>query len=468
MIKIKTYQDLLDVGKNETKRKDFVRALINEHKSTKDYKIAKDAYDYYCHKNVTISQYQKILTTVEGAHIIDNVSSNYKMATNHLYRFITQEVQYLLGNGISWNNEGTEEALGYGKWSIDRQLQDAATKAQWGKVAFGFYDNDHVEVFSYLEFVPLFDELDGSMKAGVRYWQIDESKPLRATLYEIDGFTKYVWDVDENAPKQDEPKRSYKQTVQTTEADGDVIVNEENYPTFPVIPLWGNSEHQSALVGLREQIDCYDLIKSGFANTVDEASIVYWTLQNAGGMDDTDLAKFINQMRDLHATVVDVDGASAESHTIDVPYEAREKLLDRLDKDLYRDAMALDTSQIADGAVTATQIIAAYEPLNSKCDKFEYQVLDFLNGIMAVAGIDDEPTFTRSMITNQTEMITTLLSAGQVLSQDYVARKVLDILGDGDRADEILSEAEQENIDRFTGGISEPAEEQIVEEPVVE
>lgn len=460
---MKTFQDLTETGKNETRRKEFVRALINEHKSSKDYKIAKDAYEYFCHRNVTIKNYQKILTTVEGAHVIDNISSNYKMATNHLYRFITQEVQYLLGNGITWGDEGTEKVLGYGKWSIDRQLQDAATKALWGKVAFGFYDKDHVEVFDYLEFIPLFDELDGSMKAGVRYWQIDEGKPLRATLYEMDGFTKYVWNVDADAPSQDEPKRGYIQKVATTEADGDIVYDEENYPTFPIIPLWGNSEHQSVLVGLREQIDCYDLIKSGFANTVDEASIVYWTLQNAGGMDDTDLAKFVDQMRTLHATVVDVDGASAESHTIDVPYEAREKLLDRLDSDLYRDAMALDTTRIADGAVTATQILAAYEPINSKCDKFEYQVLDFLNGIMAVAGIEDEPTFTRSQITNQTEMMSILLQAGQMLSQDYIARKMLDILGDGDRADEVLSEVEQENIDRFTGGEEEPAPEPIEE-----
>lgn len=449
---MKTYNDLQKLGDNEVKRKDFVRALINEHKSSKDYQIAKDAYEYFCHRNVTIRNFQKLLCTVEGRWIPDMMNSNYKMATNHYYRFITQQVQYLLGNGISWNEESTEDALGYGKWSIDRQVQDAATKALWGKVSFGFYDNDHVEVFSFLEFIPLFDEMDGYMKAGVRYWQIDESKPLRATLYEIDGFTKYVWKTDKDAPIEDEAKRGYIQHVASTEADGDIIVDEENYPTFPIIPLWANSEHQSSIVGIREQIDCYDLIKSGFANTVDEASIVYWTLQNAGGMDDEDLSKFVKQMRDLHATVMDVDGAHAEHHTIDVPWEAREHLLDRLSKDLYRDAMALDTENISNGAVTATQIMAAYENLNSKCDKFEYQVLDFINGILEVAGIVDEPTFTRSMIVNQSETVSVLLQAGTYLGQDYVARKILEVLGDGDKADEVLSEMEQENIDRFTGG----------------
>lgn len=464
---MKTYNDLLNLGDDEKKRKAFVRALINEHEASDDYKTAKDAYEYYRHRNATIMNYQKLLATVEGSYIPDTMSSNYKMATRHYYRFVTQEVQYLLGNGISWGKAETENKLGHDKWSIDRQTQDALTKARWGKVSFGYYNNGKVNVFSYLEFIPLFDETDGSMKAGVRYWQIDSNKPLRATLYEMDGYTKYVWKVKKDEPLQDTKKQKYIKKIASTAADGDEIYDEANYPEFPIVPLWANEEHQSSFVGLREQIDCYDMIKSGFANTVDEASIVYWTLQNAGGMNDEDLAKFVQQMRDLHATIMDIDGAQAQSHTIDVPYEAREKLLDRLNKDMYRDAMALDTENIAAGATTATQIRAAYENLNTKCDKLEYQVIDWLNGIMAVAGIEDEPTFTRSQIINQTEMVSVLLQAGQFLSTDYISRKLLDVLGDGDRADEVLSDMEQEDIDRLTGG-EEPPDEEPTDEPIEE
>lgn len=462
MIKIKTYQDLLNLGEDEKKRKAFVRSLITDHEASEDYKIAKDAYDYYRHRNVTIREYQKLLATVEGSYIPDTMSSNFKMATRHLYRFITQEVQYLLGNGISWGKKETEGQLGHDKWSIDRQAQDALTKARWGKVSFGYYNNGKVDVFSYLEFIPLFDETDGSMKAGVRYWQIDKNKPLRATLYEMDGYTKYAWSTNRKNPIEDTKKQKYITKIASTVADGDEIYDESNYPEFPIVPLWANEEHQSAIVGLREQIDCYDLIKSGFANNVDEASIVYWTLQNAGGMDDEDLAKFVQQMRDLHATVMDIDGAKAESHTIDVPYEAREKLLDRLNKDMYRDAMALDTENIAAGATTATQIRAAYENLNSKCDKLEYQVIDWLNGIMKVAGIEDEPTFTRSQIINQTEMVEVLIQAAPYLSEDYVTQKILEIMGDGDKAEKMLEDIDADAMGRITTG------EQSPEEPIEE
>ena len=456
MAEIKTYQDFLKV--DEVNRKDFVRALIAEHKGSDDYKLAADAYEYFCHRNVTITEYQKLLYTVTGTAIPDNWSANYKMACRHFYRFVTQEVQYLLGNGVSWGEEGTESRLGSGVRSFDRQLQDAATKALWGKVAFGLFDMDHVEVFSFLEFAPLYDEMDGALKAGVRFWQIDPTKPLRATLYEMDGFTKYVYGTEENL---DEEKRPYIQKVAESVVDGREIYDGQNYSSFPIVPLWGNKEHRNEFEGIREQIDCYDLIKSGFANTVDEASIVYWTLQNAGGMTDVDLAKFVQRMKTLHAASVDESGATAESHTLEAPYQSREALLERLDKDLYRDAMALDVERISGGAVTATQITAAYEALNSKCDAFEYQVLDFIQGILAIAGIEDDATFTRSMVVNQAEMVSTLLQAAAYLPEDYITTKILDILGDGDRAEDYLEEMAADELDRF-GNV---AEEEPEEEP---
>lgn len=432
---MRTYQDLLKVGDDEKKRQKFVRSLISEHKNSEQYKTAKDAYEYYCHRNVTINQYQKLLYTVSGKAIPDNWSADYKMACRHFKRFITQEVQYLLGNGITWTQGGTESVLGNEKHPIDAQLKSGATKALWGGVAFGFYNLDHVDIFSILEFVPLYDETNGALMAGVRFWQIDSTKPLRATLYEVDGYTEYMWRGNKNDIVQEKTKYILK--MRTTEADGTEIYDGDNYPTFPIVPLWANEEKQSTIVGLREQIDCYDLIKSGFANTVDEASYVYWTIQNAGGMDDVDLAKFVEKMKTVHAAVVDEDGAKAESHSMDVPYESRSALLDRLDRDMYRDAMALDTDRIANGAVTATQIQASYEDLNAKADDFEYCILDFLQNIMELAGVQDTPTFTRSKIINQTEMIQAILQAAQYLDDEYVTEKILTILGDGDKAEEM-------------------------------
>lgn len=442
-----TYQDLEKHSSSEQEKIAFVRTCIEAHKRSEFYEIARDAYEYNCHRNVTIRNYQKLLYKVTGEAIPDNFSANFKMACRHFHRFVVQEVQYLLGNGVTWGSEETEERLGTARCPFDNQLQDIAKKARWGGVAFGFFNLDHIDVFSVLEFVPLYDEDDGSMKAGIRFWQIDATKPLRATLYEIDGYTEYRWGV--NGGEVVKEKTSYILKLRTSEADGTEIYDGENYPTFPIVPLWANPEHQSALVGLREQIDCYDLIKSGFANTVDEASFVYWTINNAGGMTDLDLAKFVERLKTLHAATVQDDGARAESHQQEPPYASREALLDRLDSDLYRDAMALNTDDLASGAVTATQIRAAYEPLNSKTDEFEYCVLDFIQGILAIAGINDEASFTRSTIVNVQEEVSVVIQAAPYLSDDYVTEKILAILGDADQAEELLKQRDADGMDRI-------------------
>lgn len=450
-----TYQDLLAIGEDEKERMAFVKQCIYQHKSSDLYKTAWVADQYNKHQNVTINEYQKILYTVSGNAIPDSWGANFKMACRHFHRFIVQETQYLLGNGVTWETEQTKDKLGTQEYEFDTQLSLLGKYALIHGVAFGFFNLDHVEVFSLLEFAPLYDEENGSMRAGIRFWQVAPDKPLRATLYEEDGYTDYMWIDGEERVLH--PKRAYKLKYIRNEADGERIYDAENYPSFPIVPLWGNSEHQSEIVGLREQIDCYDLIKSGFANTVDEASIVYWTIQNAGGMDDIDLAKFVERLKTVHATTMD-DMAQAQAHSQDAPYASREALLERLDKDLYRDAMALNIDIIAGGAVTATQIKAAYEPLNSKTDDFEYQIITFIRHILALAGIEDNPTFTRSIMINTSEAVQNIVQIAQFLPADYVVTKLLQTMGDGDKVEDVLKQIQADEIQRMAGIVASATE----------
>ena len=446
-----TYQDLITVGEREENRIEFCLRVINEHKTSALYKTAIDADAYDKQRNTTITTYQKLLYTITGKAVPDNWSANYKLASNFFHRFIVQENQFLLGNGIEWGSEDTADKLG---GDFDLRLQEAGHAALSGGVSFGLWNLDHMDVFKVTEFAPLYDEENGALRAGVRWWQIDAKKPLRFTLYEEDGYTEYMCINGVGSVLRD--KRSYKLILRTTEADGTEIYDGENYPGFPIVPLWANPQHQSELVGIKEQIDAYDLIKSGFCNTIDEASMIYWTIQNAGGMDDIDLVRFVEQLKTIHATNMD-DEVKAESHSIEAPFEGRGDLLDRLRRDLYEDYMALDTKEIANGAATATQIRAAYEPLNSKADQYEYCIVDFIKGICAVAGVEDEPTFTRSTMINTAEEIQTVLQAGTYLSDEYVTRKILALLGDADKADEVLGRIDADELGRM--GLNDQEEE---------
>lgn len=445
MVKIYTYQDLVAVGDDLDNRMNFIRTLISAHKNSEQYEDAVTAQEYKKRRNVTIMEYQKLLYTISGESVPDNYSANFKLRSNFFHRFVTQQVQFLLGNGVSLTDNSEKEKLGD---DFDMRLQMLGEDALVDGVAFGFWNFDHLEVFRLTEFVPLWDEETGALSAGVRFWQIDPIKPLRATLYELDGYTEFIW--RDGDGEIFHPKRQYILNVRESVADGSEILDGENYPSFPIIPLWGSTARQSELVGIREQIDAYDLIKSGFANDLDDASQIYWTIQNAGGMDDIDLVKFVERMKTVKAAVMDEEGARAEAHTMDVPFSAREALLERLRSDLYEDYMALDTKNIANGVVTATQIEASYELINSKADMYEFCVLDFLSNLFAIIGVESSPSFTRSIMINVSETIQVLLQTAQFLPQEYIMRKILETLGDGDKADELIEQLQADEFRRMT------------------
>ena len=441
-----TYQDMQERLSSGVTLVDFVKQVITDHKNKADYRLAKTAKEYNEHRNVTISQYQKLLYTASGQAVPDIWAANYKLKTNQFNRLVTQLNQYLLGNGAKWESEKTKDALGK---TFDTRLQNAGEIALVQKVAYCFWNKDHMDVFEYLEFAEIPDEEDGSIKAGVRFWQLADNKPLRATLYEMDGYTEFMWKNGLGEIIQE--KRPYILNMRGTDADGMEIYGGENYPGFPIVPLWGNKYKQSEFVGMQENIDAYDLIKSGYADTVDDCSEIFWIINNAGGMDDVDVAEFMEKLKTKHVANVE-DNQTVQGQTVDIPVEARETLLDRLRADIYEDFMGLDTKNVADGAVTATQIKFGYEPMNAKTDKYEYCVLDFLDRFLAIAGIEDNATFTRSMIVNSTEEINTVLAAAQYLPQDYVTRKIMTILGDGDQVEQALLDMDGEDMARFGAG----------------
>lgn len=414
---MKFYEDLKQAGTGKDLYA-FILAAINDYKGSELYNEAVTAYEYFKRRNVTITQYQKLLYTLSGEAVPDNYSANYKFCNAFFPIFVKQENSFLLGNGVTFNNGSTKEKLGGDEF--DKELYTAGEYSLWGGVSYIFFNFDHVEVFKATEFVPLVGEEDGALHAGIRFWQLAPDKPLRVTLYEEDGYTELIWRNGDAEILQ--PKRTYKQIVNTSFVDGVEILDGENYLSFPIVPLWANKEHQSELIGLRSKIDGYDLIQSGFANDLDDASQIYWIINNAGGMDEVDLKKFIDQIKRVKAAVVEEDTASAQAHTLDIPYQARQAGLSDLRDSLYRDAMALDTDKISAGSVTATAINAAYENLELKCDGYEYCATECIKGLLALVGIDDSPTYHRRRNTNQPEITDMVLSAAQYLDDETVLK----------------------------------------------
>ena len=88
---------------------DFVLDAIREHQQSAQYKIAADAELYDAHQNPTIMRYQKFVYNQMGQKVPDIWAANNKIASNWYNYFTTQAVQYLLGNGVTFEKEDTKK-----------------------------------------------------------------------------------------------------------------------------------------------------------------------------------------------------------------------------------------------------------------------------------------------------------------------------------------------------------------------
>lgn len=468
---MKTYQDLLDCGQDERRRMDFIRSAVNEHKSSEAYKIAAAAEEYYAKRNVTISKFQKLLYDFTGRAQVDIFSANYKLKTSFFRRFVIQQVQYVLSNGVTFEKKDTKKKLGR---NFDNQLQLAAKWAMIDGVSFLFWNLDHMEVFGFADtrirpgYAPIHDDTTGMMMAGVRYWTVGTTD--RYTLYELDGYTDYIQEKGKDTSAL-HPKRGYKAISRAdpkSRRDGldESAYVYENYPGFPIIQLYANDLLESEIVGLRESIDCYDFIKSGFANEIDDTSGFYWVLKNAGGMDDVDIQRFLNRMHKVRAASVDVDsGTDVEAHTLDIPVEAREAILNRLEVDLYKDAQVVNVTDLSAAPKTAQEIRSAYQPMDDKAGDFEFCIREAIYNLFQLIGIDDEPSFKWNRIANQTEETQMVMMAEPVIGQEMALKKLPFLTPE--EVEEILKQKAAEDLGKFDGG-ADGDEEEIAETPTTD
>lgn len=451
---MKTYQDFLQANDTES----FIVDAINEHKMSEAYSTAVNAFLYYQHENPTINRVQKFIRNALGKEVPDTYSANSKISSNYFSYFVDQLTQYLLGNGVNFKDDETKSRLGE---EFDERIQDAVTKSQICGVSFVFANFDRIEVFDITDFVPLYDEENGALMAGIRFWQISANKPMRITFYEEDGVTEYIRPA-KGKMKVLKEKRSYIRNVEYSVADGIRIYDGGNYPSFPIVPMYFRNG-KSRIVGNQNAIDAYDLMVSQLVNNVSDGSIIYWVLKNCGGMSDAEMEEYVTRVVRTHVSQAgDEDGASAEPKTVETPFQANEIALENLRQLLYDNFMALDVKQLSAGSVTATQIKASYEPLNQIADKLEYSVTKCIKGILYVLGIEDAPTYTRSAYANQMEEAEMLLSASGFLPREYIAEKLISVFGDIDRKDELLAKIADEESTRMNESPYAELSEEIV------
>ena len=426
--------------KHEQDRAKWLGQAISQYMKSDRYLIALEADQYEMQLNTRILNFEHKIYDITGVSHKDFTCANHQLASNFFHRLNTQRVSYSLGNGVSFAGkrlernpdmtqtitDPTKEALGS---KFDRILYNVAYHACEHGECYCFYNDGMFYEFPMTEFLPFMDEMTGQIRAGARFWCLEwKKRPVVVDLYEEDGYSRYMTKKGKyglGALELIEKKKAYKQTVQVTEADGEEVVGEENYATIPIFVMYGKKTKQSTLIGMKQKIDAYDMIQSGYANDLSDCAQMYWLIDNAAGMDEEDVARLRDRMLLQHIVVADNQNSTITPYSQDVPYNSREACLERLKKDIYSDFGALDVQNIGAGAnLTATEIRAAYQTLDEEADDLEYQVEEFIQQILHFLGIEDSPTFDRNRIANEREETDMVLLAANYLDDETILKKL--------------------------------------------
>lgn len=430
-----TIQDLEKEMTTEDNLLQYLLGKIAGFQQSIEYRLALDNTSYYNGENVDINRYEKVIYDLKGKAHADMWTANHKLASSFFTKVVDQDVSYLLGNGINFKNESTKDKLG--GVEFDFRVQDVVREAEITGKAYGFWNNNELQMYKFTEFLPFYDELTGRLSAGIYFYRLSAETPLVGYFFEKDGYRRFIAPQDKN-PYFDTQKLGYKKITDTSIAFGVEVIGYTNYSELPIIEYLWNGKGKSELTGKRNTINALDLSESQMVNNVDEGNLIYWVLTNYGGMDDIDLVQFKERVKTLGVAAVNGEGAKAEAHTLEAPFEGNQTTVDMLYKKLYTDFNAFDSTAVSASNQTATAIQATYVPLDLKADKIERYTTKFILQIMALAGIkDDEPTYTRNKLINQLEEIQKLAAAAPWTGDEYTTRKILTVLGDIDVFEEI-------------------------------
>ena len=166
-----TFQDLLECGEDMGQRISFVESAISDHTSSEQFRVAKKAKAYYEHRNPDILLVEKIIYDFMGVPHTDTWTPNHKLLNAYYPLIIDTGTAHLLANGVAFKNEEIKNRLGR---NFDGVLRKIFTDARNSGVSYGFFDGENLIHFPFEQFVALPDEISGTIRAGIRFWKIDE------------------------------------------------------------------------------------------------------------------------------------------------------------------------------------------------------------------------------------------------------------------------------------------------------
>lgn len=146
---------------------------------------------------------------------------------------------------------------------------------------------------------------------------------------------------------------------------------QHNYGRVPFIPFFNNNIQSRDLDEVKALIDAYDKTFSGFVDDLEDIQEIIFVLTNYGGQN---LKQFLSDLKYYKAIQVDSAGdgdrSGVSTLNIDIPVEARDKLLEITRKAIFDMGQGIDPQQ------------QGLDATSGEAMKFLYALLEIKAGLM--------------------------------------------------------------------------------------
>lgn len=236
-------------------------------------------------------------------------------------------------------------------------------------------------------------------------------------------------------------------------------VLKHDFGEVPFIAFFNNELQTSDLDNVKSLIDSYDKVFSGFMNDLEDIQEVIFLLTNYGGQD---LNEFMHNLKKYKTVKLDSDGVNDKSDlttlTIDIPVEAREKMLKMTRKAIFEQGQGVDPDPQNFGNTSGVALKYLYSLLELKAGLMETEFkLSFgvlIRAICKYLGIPVKliiQTWTRTAITNDAELVDMANKSLEIISLKSILKNHPFVENADKEEEQIKKEKmEQTDIDDYT------------------
>ena len=198
----------------------------------------------------------------------------------------------------------------------------------------------------------------------------------------------------------------------------------------PFFPFFNNNIDTDDLKNIKPLIDTYCKVFSGFVNDLEDIQEVIFVLTNYGG---EDLGQFLRDLKDYKAIQIEIDGdgdhSGVSTLTIELPVEAREKLLEITRKCIFEQGMGIDPDPQNFGNSSGVALQFLYSLLEQKAGLQETEFrLGFGQFIRCICRLQEikikdgtiVQTWTRTSVKNDQELSQIASQSKGIISDETI------------------------------------------------